>query len=171
MEILLNLQDVFKVLLGFFFALLVFNYQEEKRDKRESKKILRIFFREIRLNVISCGNMIKSEKFKPFDTHALQKVKYNPFLDVQENLAQYMILVDHVNFDIMDYLNFQRFFTSDTRNRNQDNERGLHAKRARVVESLKNFQETLVVVRDDVATQIDGLKILKKNKKSINQSL
>lgn len=112
--------------------------------------------------------MIKSETFSPLDTDALQKVKSNPLLDVQENLAEYMILIGSVNFDITDYLNFQQFFTSDSRNRNQENEKGLYAKRARAIESLKSFQKTIIAVRDDVATQLDRLSILKKNKEMID---
>ncbi len=151
--------------------MLAFNYQEETRDKREAKKLLRIFFREVRFNAISCGSMIKTEKFRLLDTDTLLKIKFNSSIDVNENLATYMLLVSDANSDIADYLSFLKFYTSDTKNRSNENERGLHAKRSRVIDSLRNVQENIILVRDELATRLNKLGILKKSKSIFNRSL
>ena len=159
MEILIALQDVFKISLGFLLGLLAFNCQEAIKDEKESRKALRLFFQEIRMNLISCGVMLGSEEFKLLDTDGLSKFKLHSSFSISKAVAKYMIFIEYANSNIMDCLNFERFYKADSKNRTQENEKTLHAKRYRVSERLKDFQGTMGETQNDLKPQLKKWRI------------
>lgn len=132
-------KELIHVSLGFLLGLVAFIVQESWREKREERKALKVFFNEVKENVTRCESMIASEDLLPLPMIGLNKIKYNaPASKNIGDFVKYIIQIESVNRDIEDYLRFKSLYTTD--NRNLD-ERRLHSKRARAIDSLKSFKE------------------------------
>ena len=141
---------VFIASLGFLFAFLGFNYQEFLRNYRG----LRALSQEMKINAVSCGTMIDSEEIQELTTICLNRVRLSYLLSMNKQIVKYILRVDHVNCLIDDYLSSQKSYTSDAKNRSSENENGLHAKRHRAINALRELQGTIEDARKDLLAQL-----------------
>ncbi len=103
--------------------------------------------------------MINSQQFKLLDMDAANKFKNDFSLSLSKNIVKYMLFIEYTNKDLIDHLNFERFYNADSQNRTQENEKALHAKRSRAIESLRGFQNTIAEAKTDLTMQLKGWEI------------
>jgi hypothetical protein len=166
-DFLLNLlvifQDTFKILLGFFFALLAFNYQEEYKERKERRRNSFAFLMEIHRNLLACTMMKTMEDFELFESKNWYKFSNYGNFEIKKEVFIYTFLLELTNRIIADFIQFKTFYTSDSKNRTSENEKTLEAKRVRVIESLNTFEQTIIKAADSYKKELSELKILRNS--------
>lgn len=163
LTLLLDLQDLFKVLLGFLFALLAFNYQENRKENKERLKALQAFYREIRLNRLSAKVMIGAENFALLDQQCLTLIKFNPTIPLEKTVMFYALEIVSVNNIISDYLIAKEHYTIAYQNRTPEDANTLNSKRVRVIDSLNDFAVSMEEAEKIIKSELTKLNLIKSS--------
>lgn len=150
-------QDTFKVLLGFFTGMLASSLQENSREKKETNKLLKAFYGEIKRDRISIELMIEDDNFALLEQQCLDKIKFNPIMGLEKATALYSLEIGSVNNLIKDYL--------IAKQGNPSAYTPIIEKKTIAIHNLREFRRSMEETEEVVKKKLIELKIIKDIKR------